>query len=267
MLIVFALTMFVVNCGGNSNAGNQTLNAKNGTTDNSASNNINVAVATPVAVQTNEVPTFDNAEAALEAGKKFFETDEDEKAVKVLEQAVQLDPNLPAAQFQLALAYDAIDNEENADKSYNAAIKSYLKLLQKNPKDAAAQLNLGRSYNKINEDEKAFKALQQAVKLSPDDGEYHFEFGNILIKLAKYPEAIKELKKSLELDPENSRAEAALEKAESGNARVSAAQAKSKEVKLAAAKNAATNPNHSKNINASPTTGNIKNPVDANTNP
>lgn len=227
------------------NAANNRINNNAAVTNSGNENN---QLGTP----NTEVPTYENASAALEAGKKFFESNEDEKAVKALEQSVQLDPNLPESQFQLALAYDAVDKQENAEKAYHAAIKAYLDYLRKNPKDAAAQLNLGRSYGKLNEDEKAQKAIQQAVKLKPEDGEYHYELGNILIKLAKYSEAIRELKKSLELDPENTRAEAALEKAESGNDRVAASQIKSKEAKSGLTKGPAANASQNKNINASP---------------
>lgn len=266
LLIFFSLIIFAVNCGGNaSNGNNQNVNASAGRTvsDNATTTSVNENKDQPV-----EVPKFNEANAALEAGKKFFESDEDEKAVKALEQAVELDPNLPEAQFQLALAYDAVDNQEAAEKSYNAAIKAYLSYLKKNPKDAAAQFNLGRSYGKMNEDEKAQKAMQQAIKLKPEDGEYHFELGTILIKLAKYSEAIKELKKSLELDPENTRAEAALEKAESGNDRVAASQIKNKEAKTAPAKT--IQPKNNQNSNAqsnSSTSGDVKKIVNANSAP
>jgi tetratricopeptide (TPR) repeat protein len=232
LFVFLAPAIFAAGCGGSSNLSGQNSNAAvnsaNAVAISNNANTVNQPTPEPAAHNT-EVPTFTEAQVALEEGKKLFAHDEDEKAVQAFEQAVKLDTNVPEAHFQLALAYDAVDNKESAEKSYNAAIKGYLKFLVKNPKDATAQFNLGRSYNKMNEDQKALKVLQQAVKLNPDDSEYHLEMGNILIKLAKYPEAIKELKKSLELDPENSRADAALERAESGNDRVKAAQAKNKD--------------------------------------
>jgi tetratricopeptide (TPR) repeat protein len=54
----------------------------------------------------------------------------------------------------------------------------------------------------------------------PDDTEYQTELGAILIKLAQYHEAIAPLKKALELDPENIRAQELLEDAEAGRSRV-----------------------------------------------
>ena len=268
LFVFLALTIFAAGCGGNSKSSGQNGKA---TVDsaNSVANNSNVpagnqtSVSQQPASHNTDVPTYADAATALEEGKKFFDQDEDEKAVKAFEQAVKLDSNSPEAQFQLALAFDAVGNQESSEKSYNAAIKDYLKFLAKNPKDAPAQFNLGRAYNKMNEDDKALKALQQAVKLNPDDSEYHLELGNILIKLAKYPEAIKELKKSLELDSENTRADAALEKAESGNDRVKAAQVKNKEnnPKIGTAKKPAEAGNSNQNSNLNQNSNSNKNPI------
>jgi tetratricopeptide (TPR) repeat protein len=70
------------------------------------------------------------------------------------------------------------------------------------------------------QDEEAEKAFEKAVKLKPDDSDYQMELGAILIKLAKYREAIEPLKKAVELDPENARAQDLLEDAEAGRQRL-----------------------------------------------
>ena len=69
-------------------------------------------------------------------------------------------------------------------------------------------------------DEEAEKAFKQAVKIQSEDTEYQTELGAILVKLAKYHEAIGPLKKAIELDPENVRAEELLEDAEAGRKRI-----------------------------------------------
>jgi tetratricopeptide (TPR) repeat protein len=59
--------------------------------------------------------------------------------------------------------------------------------------------------------------------------------GAILIKFAKYPEAIGFLKKALKLDPENSQAEDLMEKAEAGRKREETGRApKAKDMQLQA---------------------------------
>lgn len=220
--LVLILSTFVAACGGAGSANSNAASTGAGNSNFTVSNN-NSAPKPPV-----EVPTFDNAAAALEAGKKYFTDNEDEAAVNAFKQAVNLEPTNAEAHLQLAIAHDALENEEEGETHYQESIKLYQKITAKAPKDAVAHLNLGRAYDKINEDQKAEKSLRQAVKLNPEDTEYRYEYGSILVKLAQYSEAIRELQKSLELDPENTRAEQLLERAEAGEARVKDAQAKNK---------------------------------------
>ncbi len=62
--------------------------------------------------------------------------------------------------------------------------------------------------------------MQTAVKLNPDDSDYQTELGEIYIKLAQYDEAIKALKKAIDIDENNLIAEDLLEQAQAGKKRV-----------------------------------------------
>lgn len=232
------------------------LNCAEKATDNSNQTNVNTAVATPT-VQANSntkaeetpLPTFTNADEALNEGKKLLDELETEKAVDALSQAVKLDPDLAEAHFNLGIAYSLLEKAEeekaitqvettptpkatkkgkketvvrtkNSEKAFDNAVKAYKKIIAKNPKDDVAQFNLGRAYNKLNEDEDAMKALREAVKLKPEDSEYQIELGAIYIKLAQYEEAVAALKKAVSLDESNLQAQEMLEKAEAGRKRV-----------------------------------------------
>lgn len=165
-------------------------------------------------------PQYADAKTAYDEGSKLFESGKELLAIEALNQAIALDPNMADAHFKLAMAYSMLEKDQDAEKSFEAAVDAYKKIIKENPDDAAAQFNLGRSYNKLNKDEDAEDALRRAVKLKPDDTGYNTEMGAILIKLAKYPEAITFLKKALEQDPDDSRSEELLEKAEDGRRRV-----------------------------------------------
>ena len=193
---------------------------------------------------------YADARSAYDAGMKFLDDSENEKAVAAFSRAVELDPEMADAYFQLGIAYTMIEARDvdqgnveptptpepgtkkpkerklNSDLAFEKAVEAYKKQIEKDPKDDAAYFNLGRAYNKLDEDEDAAKALRQAVKLKPDDTIYQTELGAILTKLAKYAEAIPPLKKALELDAENLKAMELLERAEAGQKRVGYAQPK-----------------------------------------
>ncbi len=212
----------------------------------------------------------DPAEALAE-GNRLLDDNQTEMAIEAFRQAVKLDPDLAEAHFKLGIAYALIEAEmqdvgfdpnqsSNTDpkkpskpvsqREFERAVDAYKKWLKANPKDDVAQFNLGRAYNKLNRDDAAEDAFRDAVKLKPDDTEYQTELGAILIKLAKYHEALSPLKKALELDAENSRAENLLEDAQAGAKRVDFAQSNSN-VKKA---NSNSNANANVNSNSTPST-------------
>ncbi len=189
------------------------------------------------------LPQFTDANVALAEGSKFLDVGETDKAIDALSQAVALDPLLAEAWFKLGIAYGLAEKRDellakastdaeqesteksgraktNSEKAFEKAVTTYKKIIDANDENDAAYFNLGRAYNKLNKDEDAAKALKQAVKLKADDTDYQTELGAILIKLAQYHEAIPPLKKALELDPENIRAQELMEDAEAGRKRV-----------------------------------------------
>lgn len=188
---------------------------------------------------------FTDANAALAEGIKLLDTGDTDRAIAVLNRAVELDPDLADAYFHLGIAYSLIETRDAAvveeqitptplpgekksrkepttesEKAFEKAVAAYKKRIDANDKDDVAYFNLGRAYNKLNDDEEAAKALKEAVRLKPDDTEYQTELGAILVKLAEYREALSPLRKAVELDPENSRAINLLEDAEAGRKRI-----------------------------------------------
>jgi len=225
------------------------LNTNQTTVSNANTSENSTNTETVVKKADEPVPTFSDAAIALAEGNKYLDASENEKAIEAYKQAVALNPDLADAHFQLGVAYGLVEKLEevvedklpgeveetaskkkskkpvqekktNSDVSFENAIKVYKKIVAKNPKDDAAFYNLGRAYNKLDDDKEAQKALQSAVKLQPENGEYQTEYGTILMKLAQYDEAIRALKKAVEIDEANLRAAEMLEQAEAGKKRV-----------------------------------------------
>jgi tetratricopeptide (TPR) repeat protein len=162
------------------------------------------------------------ARALLEEGKELYRTDQDEKAVEAFQQAIKLDPELAEAHFRLGLAYDAVGQEQEAEEAYKKAIAVYKKHVDDNDKDAEAHYNMGQAYAGLHLYTEAIREYRQATRLKDDDADIFYDLGTALTKLAQYDEAVAAFSKSLEIDPENYRAEDGLEEAREGVKRIRA---------------------------------------------
>ncbi len=178
--------------------------------------NTNAAVAGTHTAEENRT----QARADLEEGKQLYLSDQDEKAVAILEEAIKLDPELAEAHFRLGLAYVAVGKEQEAEDAYKKAVEKYKKYLEENGKDAEAHYNLGQAYAGLHLYSEAVREYRQATHLKDDDADMFYDLGTALTKLAQYDEAVSAFSKSLEIDPNNTRAEDALEEAREGVARI-----------------------------------------------
>jgi tetratricopeptide (TPR) repeat protein len=161
------------------------------------------------------------ARAYLEKGKLLYQDDDDSGAAQAFEQAVKLDPNLAEAHFRLGLAYEALARSDDAEAAYKKAIEVFKKYLENNPDDAEAHYDLGQSYANLHQHSDAVREYRLAIKLKEnDDAAIYYDLGMALTRLAQYDEAVAAFSKSLEIDPDNYRAEDALAEAQEGAKRI-----------------------------------------------
>ena len=161
------------------------------------------------------------ARAHLEKGKLLYQDDDDSGAAQAFEQAVKLDPDLAEAHFRLGLAYEALARSDDAEGAYKKAIDGYKKYLEDSPDDAEAHYDLGQAYANLHQHSDAVREYRQAIKLKDiDDAAIYYDLGLALTRLAQYDEAVAAFSKSLEIDPDNYRAEDALEEAREGVKRI-----------------------------------------------
>jgi tetratricopeptide (TPR) repeat protein len=161
-----------------------------------------------------------HARVYLEQGKQLYHDDADEKAVEAFQQALKLDPDLAEAHFRLGLAFDAVGKEQEAEDAYKKSIEKYKKYLEANSKDAEAHYNMGQAYAGLHLYSEAIREYRQATRLKDNDADIYYDLGTALTKLAQYDEASSAFSKSLEIDPENYRAEDALAEAREGVKRI-----------------------------------------------
>ena len=162
------------------------------------------------------------ARVLVEQGKEFYRTDQDDKAAEAFEQAIKLDGNLAEAHFRLGLAYAALGKENEAEETYKKAIDRYKKYLENNKDDAEGHYNLGQAYAGLHLYSEAVREYRLAIRLKDDDADMYYDLGTALTKLAQYDEAATAFSRSLEVDPENYRAQDALEEAREGVKRIRA---------------------------------------------
>lgn len=162
------------------------------------------------------------AQTLVESGRELYRTDQDEQAVAAFEEAIRLDPDLAEAHFRLGLAYDAVGKETEAEAAYKKSIDKYKKSFQANDKDAEGHYNVGQAYAGLRLYSEAIREYRHATRLKSDDSDIYYDLGMALSKLANYDEAVTAFSKSVEIDPQNYRAEDALEEAREGAKRIRA---------------------------------------------
>ena len=186
--------------------------------------NSSETVSSDVAANGTAIPKTEEARSYLEQGKAFYRKDNDEKAIEAFKQALSLDPELAEAHFRIGLSYDALGEEQQAEESYKKAVDAYKKYFsrEENEKDAEAHYNLAQTYAGLHLYSEAVREYRQATKLKQDDADIYYDLGLALTRLAQYDEAVAAFEKSLEIDPDNFRAEDGLNEAREGVKRVRA---------------------------------------------
>ena len=164
------------------------------------------------------------ARSFLEKGKLLYHNDQDTEAAEAFQQAIKLDPTLAEAHFRLGLALESLNKADDAEKEYKFAVESYKKYFEndENQKDAEAHYDLGQTYAGLQQFSDAIREYRQAVKIRDNDPDIYYDLGVAHTKLAQYSEAANAFSKSLEIDPENYRAQDALDEAREGMKRIQA---------------------------------------------
>ena len=160
------------------------------------------------------------AREQLEKGKQLYRDDQDEQAVQAFEEAVKLDPDLAEAHFRLGLGYEALGKREESEAEYKKAVETYKKYLADHEDDAEAHYDLGQTYAGLGQYSDAIREYRQATKLKENDPDIYYDLGVAHTKLAQYDAAAAAFSKSLEIDPENYRAQDGLDEAKAGIKRI-----------------------------------------------
>ena len=162
------------------------------------------------------------AREQLEKGKQLYRNDQDAESVLAFQEAVRLDPELAEAHFRLGLGYASLGKREEAESEFKKAVAAYKKYLEEHHDDVEAHYDLGQTYAGLGQYSEAIREYREATKLKEDDPDIYYDLGVAYTKLAQYDAAAAAFSKSLEIDPENYRAQDGLDDAKEGIQRIRA---------------------------------------------
>lgn len=126
--------------------------------------------------------------AAVESGDQ-------ENAIKLMNKAVDLDPNYAAAYNCLGIEYQKVQDAENS-------LKNFKKAVDLDGEDPAHLMNLGGFYVATAKFAEAVPLLQKAISLDTLSSHGHALLGEAFYRENKMQEAEAEMVKALNLDPE-----------------------------------------------------------------
>lgn len=136
----------------------------------------------------------ENASELLARGEQLIPSKPAE-AVRLLQQALRLNPALPALRYQLGLAYHAIGDEADAEVELREAVKS--------TPTAAAHNYLGIVLFQMGDAKASLEEFREAVTLAPKDPNAHFNLGEALARTGDSDRAVEELRTASTLTPED----------------------------------------------------------------
>ena len=119
-----------------------------------------------------------------------------EQLIPYLKKLIELEPEFFAHIYDLAYAYDKIQD-------YESSIKLYLEYLEEEPFSDSAWYNLGIIYNKLEQHERALEAYDYALVINNQNTFALFNKGNILSNLDRFEEAVPVYHEYLENEPES----------------------------------------------------------------
>jgi tetratricopeptide (TPR) repeat protein len=119
-----------------------------------------------------------------------------EHMIPYLVRLIELEPEFKAHLYDLAYAYEKIEDFENS-------IKYYLEYLEEEPFSDSAWYNLGIIYNKLESYDKAMAAYDYALAINSQNTFALFNKGNILSNLERYAEAVPVYHEYLENEPDS----------------------------------------------------------------
>jgi len=143
-----------------------------------------------------EASSVGQAMILVQTAAGYSKKGDDAAAVRVLQEAVTVNPNLTEAQYQLALALRQAGDAKKSEEVLR-------KVLQMDSDHAFAHLNLGLLLMARNDTAGAGTELEKAVQLAPSLVEAHTALGKLAMDSHDWPTAVREYQAALAWNPQD----------------------------------------------------------------
>lgn len=140
-----------------------------------------------------------DAQAWFYLGRTQYSETKYAAAIEAFEQCLKLEPRNVAAEYNVGLSYEGLNQKPEAIQAYQNAIAWQAQSPSKSPEPF---MGLARLYLNQNQPAKAVPYLVQAVAAFPQAALAHEELGRAYSSLNKLREAQKELEEAVELSPQ-----------------------------------------------------------------
>jgi tetratricopeptide (TPR) repeat protein len=131
-------------------------------------------------------------------GRLDYDDGQYASALKSFLRAIELDPRYLKAHDNLGLCYEALGRFEEAERSWEEAIRLNR---EANPRSPWPSLNLGLMLTRLDRLDEAEGRFRESLACDPRFGTAHYQLGIALEKKGRAPEATAELEEAARLDP------------------------------------------------------------------
>ncbi|HUL79241.1 MAG TPA: tetratricopeptide repeat protein, partial [Vicinamibacteria bacterium] len=140
-------------------------------------------------------------------GRLLYDDGQFATAAKSLARAIELDPRYMKAHDNLGLCYEALGRFDEAQRSWEEAIRLNAEQQAKSPWPS---LNLGLLLTRLDRLDAAEARFRESLTLDPRFPQAHYQLGLVLEKKGRPAEAIPEIEEAARLDPASADAQYAL---------------------------------------------------------
>jgi len=141
-------------------------------------------------------------ENLIEEAKDLVSNEEFEKAIKILEDLYQQQPDIDVKNnlIDALFAYGGYLNDYYV-LEYDESINFFKRIIELDPENSRAHYNLGIAYFNLNRFEEALNSYKIAISIKPDNKHVYYNIGLLHEKTENLENAIESYEKALEIDP------------------------------------------------------------------